>query len=84
MIEVILFDFGQTLEDSSEGFRTALAHRNLADGIKDRKFYRVGMIGHEPKRPQNLAAIPAQARPGRHVQSKALFSRQPTTREPPA
>ena len=57
MIEVILFDFGQTLVDSSEGYRTALAHRNLADGIKDRKFYRVGVIGRESKRPQNLAAI---------------------------
>ena len=28
--------------------------------------------------------IPAQARPGRHIQSKALLSRQPTTQEPPA
>ncbi len=26
--------------------------------------------------------IPAQARPGRHIQSKALLSRQPTTQEP--
>ena len=28
--------------------------------------------------------IPAEARPGRHIQSKALLSRQPTTQEPPA
>jgi len=44
MIEVILFDFGQMLVDSSDGFRTA-----------------------EPD-----------------AQSKALFSRQPTTQEPTA
>ncbi len=79
MIEAILFDFGQTLVESSEGFRiaehdaqskifaefdgcawdelingyrrtrsttksvTILARRNLADDIKDKKFYRVGV-----------------------------------------